>query len=122
MSGENMQRRGELPHELFNMFERRSQLRIPDSDLVLVSWDDNGVRLNHLGNVKDISRGGIGILVDRIVAVGTRVTISYGEGELAGVVRHKSELIDGHLIGIELAESSRNAALRLQVEPAVRSR
>ena len=103
------------------MHERRSQLRIPDSDLVLVSWEDNGVKLNQLGNVKDISRGGIGILVDRIVAIGTRVMVSYREGELAGVVRHKSELIDGHLIGIELAESSRNTAQRFQPEPAHRS-
>lgn len=116
-----MQSRDGLPHELFNMHERRSQLRIPESDLVLVSWEDNGIRLNQLGNVKDISRSGIGILVDRIVAVGTRVLVSYREGELAGVVRHKSELIDGHLIGIELAEGSRHTAPWLQPEPAHRS-
>jgi hypothetical protein len=103
------------------MTERRLHPRLSDSDLILVSWDENGVRLNQLGNVKDLSLGGMGILLDRAFPVGTVVTVSYGEGELTGVVRHNSELIDSQLIGIEFAESSKNSALHFQPELLIQS-
>ncbi len=49
-----------------------------------------------------MSAGGLGLVVDRHLPLGIAVTISSNLGELTGMVRHRSELIDGHLIGIEV--------------------
>jgi hypothetical protein len=103
------------------MTERRLQPRLLDSELLMVSWEDNGVKLNHLGNVKDLSLGGMGILIGCALPVGTLVKVSYGEGELAGIVRHHSELVDGHFIGIEFLDGSKNSTLHFQPELLVRS-
>lgn len=105
-----------IVHEHSRMTERRLQPRLLDSELIMVSWIDDGVRLNQLGNVKDLSLGGMGILADRALPLGTAVAISYGEGELAGIVRHTSELVDGHFIGIEFVGGSRNSTLHFQPE------
>lgn len=67
----------------------------------MISWEENGATLNQLGNARNISADGLGLLVDRHLPLGVAVMISSHLGELAGMVRHSSELIDGHLIGIE---------------------
>ncbi len=64
------------------MIERRAQHRITASDLVIVGWHDGIGKLNQLGNVLDVSLGGMGVLVYDALPVGTPVTISYGYGEL----------------------------------------
>jgi len=58
------------------MTERRLQPRLSDSDLVLISWHENGTRLNELANVTDLSVSGTGIALDRAVPVGTAVTVT----------------------------------------------
>lgn len=98
------------------MIERRLHPRFLDSELVMVSWEHAGVRLNQLGNVQDISLGGMGILLDSALPIGTKVTISYGQGELTGIVKHTSALVGGQVIGIEFAESSKNSTLHFQPE------
>jgi PilZ domain len=103
-----------------SMTERRSQPRLLDADLVMVGWEENSTKLNQLGSVHDVSPGGLGVLVSHALPVGTSVTISYGEGELNGIVRHNSQLIDGHFMGIEFAENSKNSTLHFQPELLVR--
>jgi hypothetical protein len=68
----------------------------------MISWEDNGATLNQLGMARSMSAGGLGLVVDRHLPLGIAVTISSNLGELTGMVRHRSELIDGHLIGIEV--------------------
>jgi PilZ domain len=87
---------------------------------VLVGWHDGIGKLNQLGNVLDLSLGGMGVLVYDALPVGTPVTISYGYGELSGAVRHSSEVIDGTLIGIEFDEASKNSTLHIQPELLIR--
>lgn len=67
----------------------------------MISWVENGVRLNQLGSAKNSSAVGIGVLMNRALPVGSAVMVSSSTGEAAGIVRHNSELIEGHLVGIE---------------------
>jgi hypothetical protein len=102
------------------MTERRTQPRLTASDLVLLGWNDGIGKLNQLGNVQDLSLGGMGILVHDALPVGTPVTVSYGYGELTGIVRHSSELIDATFIGIEFDEASKNSILHFLPELLIR--
>ena len=61
------------------MTERRSHPRVLDSELVMVCWEENSKKFNQLGNIRDLSLGGIGVLVGHSLPVGTSVTISYGK-------------------------------------------
>jgi hypothetical protein len=90
------------------MVERRSDFRLPSSGLVMISWKDNGTKFNQLGMVKDLSTGGIGILLEGTIPAGTAVTVSNRQGEHAGIVRHSLELVNGQFIGIEFTGSSDN--------------
>jgi hypothetical protein len=98
------------------MGERRTQPRITACDLVLVGWHDGIGKLNQLGNVEDLSLGGMGLLVYDDLPVGTPVTVTYGYGELRAVVRHSSNRDHGIFIGIEFDEFSRNSMLHFQPE------
>jgi hypothetical protein len=93
------------------MQERRSQRRITDAELVMIVWDDNGTRLCQVGNEENLSANGVGIIADYSLAVGTPVAITYGEGELAGVVRRCAPTLEGHLVGVEFVGSSRESEL-----------
>ena len=68
--------------------DRRSQARLTATELAMISYKENGTKVRQLANIEDISLNGAGILVDRAVAVGTALTMTYGQGELAAVVRH----------------------------------
>jgi hypothetical protein len=81
--------------------ERRSQTRLPDSELVTLSWEEHSAKLRQLGSVHDRSSSGIGVAVDHAIPVGTEVTISLSGEELVGIVRHDTPKIDEHFIGIE---------------------
>jgi hypothetical protein len=74
------------------MADRRAQPRITDAELVMIFWDDNGTRRYQLGNVENLAENGAGMLVDYTLPVGTQVAITYGEGELTGIVRHCTAL------------------------------
>ena|SRR5438270_2767681 len=98
------------------MIERRSQPRLLDSELVMIFWEYNGSRLMQLGNVNEVSLDGMSVLVGIALPVGTSLKISYGAGELTGIVRHKTEMPYGQVIGIEFAETSKNSTLHFQPE------
>jgi PilZ domain len=102
------------------MAERRTQPRITTSDLVMVGWNDGAGKLSQLGNVEDLSLGGMGILVYDDLPVGTPVCVTYGHGELSGIVRHSSAKDHGIFIGIEFDEFSRNSILHFQPELLIR--
>lgn len=98
------------------MIERRSQPRLLDNELVMVCWEQDSTKCNQLANVRDISLHGMGVLLSHALPTGTVVTITYGEGELKGTVRHNSQLIDGQFVGIEFDEASKDSALHFQPE------
>jgi hypothetical protein len=98
------------------MLERRSQIRISDTELAMLSWDENGTTLKQLANVEDISAGGMGLIVSDALPIGTLLQISYGEGSLTGIVRHLRRLAQGHFIGIELGLLSRGSTLHFDPE------
>jgi PilZ domain len=94
------------------MRERRSQTRLLDAELVMLSWLEGATWLKQLGNVEDVSQNGMGLIVQEDLPVGTSVTISYGEEEeLTGVVRHHSERAEGYFLGIEFEDSSKDSIL-----------
>lgn len=98
------------------MPDRRLQPRLSDAELVMISFGDSGRRLQQLGNVEDMSLNGVGLVVDHAVPVGSAVTITYGEGDLTGVVRHCTHLAEGHFIGVEFARASRASTLHFRPE------
>lgn len=98
------------------MLERRSQLRFDEIDLVMLSWEENGTTLKQLGNVEDRSLSGIGVVVGDALPIGTLLGVSYGERNLAGIVRHQRRLAEGHFLGIELGSVSRGSMLHFDSE------
>jgi hypothetical protein len=102
------------------MNERRSQIRVLDVELVMVFWEENSSACRQLGNLEDLSPDGISVIVEHSVPVDTLVKISYGEGDLTGVVRHCSPCTDGYLLGIEFTEDSKDSTLHFQPELLIR--
>ena len=89
--------------------ERRLQPRLVDSELVMICWEENATSLKQLGNVDDVSLGGVGLVVGQALPVGTPVQVSYGEGVLAGIVRHHTPRGDDHIVGIEFVGDSKDS-------------
>jgi hypothetical protein len=102
------------------MNEQRSQARVLDVELVMISWEESSLTCKQLGNVEDLSPDGISVVVDYALPVGSSVTISYGEGGLNGIVRDYVPCADGYLTSIEFTEDSKNSALHFQPELLVR--
>jgi hypothetical protein len=102
------------------MIERREEHRITSSDLVLIGWHDGAGKLSQLGNVEDLSLSGMGILVYDDLPLDTRVTVTYGFGELGGTVKHTSSRDPGIFVGIEFDEVSKNSILHFQPELLIR--
>lgn len=91
------------------MTERRSQPRLLDCELVTVCWQEDAENRNQLGNVNDVSLGGVGVQVDHSIPIGAAVTIYYNslfDSPLSGVVRHRSEHPNGFSLGIEFVGDS----------------
>jgi hypothetical protein len=99
-----------------SMHERRSQPRLTDAELAMIAYDEKGMIVRQLANVEDISLNGAGMIVDHAVGVGTAVTMTYGQGELAAVVRHCTALVEGHFIRVEFAQNGRDSDLHFQPE------
>ena len=96
------------------MTERRAHPRLLDCELVIVHWNDGSNELQQLGNVDDVSLGGIGIRCDYSIPVGTVVQISYeaeSGGTLSGVVKYYLERPEGVFLGIELSDKARSRYL-----------
>jgi hypothetical protein len=102
------------------MNERRSQVRVLDVELVMISWEENSSACKQLGNVEDLSPDGTSVVVEYAIPVGTSVTISYGEGALTGIVRYYTPCADGYFTGIEFVEGSKNSTLHFQPELLIR--
>jgi hypothetical protein len=102
------------------MIERREEHRITSSDLVLVGWHDGVGKLSQLGNVEDLSLSGMGVLLYDDLPVNTRVTVTYGFGELGGIVKHTSTRDTGIFVGIEFDEVSKNSIIHFQPELLIR--
>lgn len=101
------------------MSERRSQVRLFDSELVMVGWRAGPTDLKQLGNVVDVSLGGIALRVDQALPLGTTVEISYGfceDDSLTGTVKHVSERPEGYFLGVEFASDSKDSALHFRPE------
>jgi hypothetical protein len=103
------------------MVERRSQPRFLDAELVMVTWNADGTMLKQLGNVEDLSLNGMGVIVGSALPVGTPLTLTYGDRDLTGIVRHRSRRADGHFIGIEFDRNSRDSAVHFDPELIIRS-
>ena len=102
------------------MNEQRSQARVLDVELVMISWEESSLTCKQLGNVEDLSPDGISVVVDYALPVGSSVTISYGEGWLNGIVGHCAPCVEGYWAGIEFTEDSKNSPLHFQPELLIR--
>ena len=98
------------------MTERRMQPRLADSDLVMLTWQESSVELKQLGNVADVSLDGLGIIVDQLIPAGTAVQVSYGDGNLLGVVKHHLIAGDAYCLGIQFTAASKDSTLHFQPE------
>jgi hypothetical protein len=89
--------------------ERRSCIRLTDSQLVMLCWEEHSATLKQLGNVANASSRGVGVLVDHSIPVGSIVTISspsLSDFSISGVTRHLSRSSDGYFVGIEFASDA----------------
>jgi hypothetical protein len=98
------------------MPDRRFQPRLTDAELVMISFEENGTKLQQLDNLENMSLNGAGIIVGHPIPAGSAVTITYGEGELTGIVRHCTALTEEHLIGVEFVGNSKASLLHFQPE------
>lgn len=96
------------------MTDQRSQPRISDAELVMLSWEHQDTTFRQFGNVENLSLNGAGIIVDDALAVGITVSMTYGEGELTAVVRHCTSLTEGYFVGVEFIGGSRASTLHFQ--------
>jgi hypothetical protein len=90
------------------MLDRRFELRMLCADLVDVKWKDQTGRTRRgVANLEDISLSGACLQVDRPVALGTPLLISYPNGELTGKVKYCVFREIGYFLGVEFEPGSR---------------
>lgn len=90
------------------MLDRRFELRMLCADLVDVKWKDQTGRTRRgVANLEDISLSGACLQVDRPVALGTALLISYPNGELTGKVKYCVFREIGYFLGVEFEPGSR---------------
>jgi hypothetical protein len=88
--------------------ERRVEPRMLCADLVDVQWkDQNGRTRRGVANLEDISLSGACLQVDRPLALGTELHITYPNGELSGKVKYCVFREIGYFLGIEFDPGSR---------------
>lgn len=98
------------------MTDQRSQARISDAELLMLSWNENGTTFRQFGNVENLSANGAGMIVDDALPLGSTVAMTYGDGELTAVVRHCTVVADGHFIGVKFVGNSLASMLHFQPE------
>lgn len=89
------------------MSDRRSEIRLEDAELAVIAWQQGRGAFQQLGNIENLSLNGAGVIVDEPIPIGTTLLLTYGEGELTGVVRRCDPLEEGHFIGVEFTGQSR---------------
>jgi hypothetical protein len=84
------------------MSERRIEVRLLCADLVDVRWRDKSGRTRRVtASLEDISDTGACVQLERPLALGTRVTVTYPNGELTGSVRYCLFNELGYFVGLE---------------------
>lgn len=84
------------------MQNRRQEQRTLCADLVDVSWRDRSGRTHRaIATLEDISRSGARLQIDRPIAQGTSIRISYPKGELHGRVRYCAYREAGYFLGVQ---------------------
>ncbi|HEY7338163.1 MAG TPA: PilZ domain-containing protein [Bryobacteraceae bacterium] len=90
------------------MMERRIETRMLCADLVDIQWrDQNGKQRRGVANLEDISLSGACIQVEKPIALGSPVRISYPNGELTGKVRYCVFREIGYFLGVEFEPGAR---------------
>ncbi len=90
------------------MVDRRIEIRMLCADLVDIQWrDPNGRRRRGVANLEDISLSGACLQVERPVALGSALEISYPNGELAGKVKYCVFREIGYFLGVEFEPGTR---------------
>ncbi len=90
------------------MDERRIDNRLLCAELVEVIFEDDlGRKRRRVANLEDISLTGICLQLEKAVPPGTAITMSYGDGELVGIVRYCVFRDIGYFLGIQLEEGCR---------------
>ena len=90
------------------MDERRIDNRLLCAELVEVIWeDDSGRKKRRVANLEDISLSGICLQMEKELPAGTPIRMSYGDGELVGVVRYCVYRDIGYFLGIQLEDGCR---------------
>lgn len=87
--------------------EQRKHRRIAANLGVRVYWQAGpGPLYDALGIVRDLSAGGLGILVEREISQGELISVETTEGALQCIVRHVKQTPEGRLIGVEVMAAS----------------
>ena len=90
------------------MLNRRIELRLLCADLVDIDWRDQSGRLRRgVANLEDISQSGACLQVEKPVALGAPLRLSYPGGVLLGRVKYCVFREIGYFLGIEFEAGSR---------------
>ena len=90
------------------MKERRTDARLLCAELVEVLWeDDSGRKRRRVANLEDISLSGMCLQVEAAIPPGTAITMSYGDGEMVGIIRYCVLREGGYFLGVQFEEGCR---------------
>jgi hypothetical protein len=87
------------------MKEKRIEQRLLCAELVQVTYfEESGRQSRRVANLEDICSSGLCLQSEARIPDGTRVTVSYGGGELVGTVRYCVFREIGFFLGIQFEE------------------
>lgn len=88
--------------ESVRMLNRRIELRLLCADLVDIDWRDPAGKLRRgVANLEDISQSGACLQVEKPVALGSALRITYPGGLLSGRVKYCVFREIGYFLGVE---------------------
>lgn len=91
------------------MQDRRTEPRLLCADLVEIEWREGkgNRRRRAVANLEDISLSGACLQMDAAVPLQSKVTISYANGDLLGVVKYCVYREIGYFVGVQFDEGVR---------------
>jgi PilZ domain len=90
------------------MLNRRIELRLLCADLVDIDWRDQSGRLRRgVANLEDISQSGACLQVEKPVALGAPLRLTYPGGVLLGRVKYCVFREIGYFLGVEFEPGQR---------------
>src|SRR5690242_19925457 len=90
------------------MKERRTENRLLCAELVELVWeDDSGRKRRRVANLEDISLSGMCLQIEVAIPPGTAITMSYGDGEMVGIVRYCVYREFSYFLGVQWEEGCR---------------